>query len=299
MFHMSNDSHLFHTGQELEASGWELEGNVFHRAGEKYLPLYEAKMIHHFDHRWATYDGLETRDMTTAEKADPNAVALPRYWVPEAEVTARLRGSWEREWLLGWRDICRSTDVRTVIAGLIPRLAVGNKIPLLFPNSSDPPLVACLLADQSSFAHDYASRQKMAGTTLNFFIYKQLPVLPPATYSGRAPWSSSETLGQWMLPRVLELVYTSWELKPFAKDCGYGGPPFPWDEERRIQLRCELDAAFFHLYGVERDDADYIMDTFHVVKQNDEGRFGEYRTKRLILESFERVATQPTTNGAR
>jgi hypothetical protein len=289
MFHMSNDSHLFCTRQELEASGWEQDGNVFHRGRDRYLPLYEAKMIHHFDHRWATYDGPETRDMRVDEKADPGSVCMPRYWVPESEVDARLGGSWEREWLLGWRDICRSTDVRTVIACLLPRLAVGNKIPLLFPNPSEPRLAACLLADQTSFVHDYASRQKMAGTTLNYFIYKQLPMLLPATHMACAPWSSSQALWEWVLPRVLELVYTSRQLDAFARDCGYGGPPFPWDEERRLRVRCELDAGFFHLYGVERDDVDYIMDTFHVVKQNDEARFGEYRTKRLVREEYDKM----------
>jgi hypothetical protein len=63
-----------------------------------------------------------------------------------------------------------------------------------------------------------------------------------------------------------------------------------WDEERRFQLRCELDAAFFHLYGVERDDVDYIMETFPIVKRKDEQRYGEYRTKRVILELYDQYA---------
>ena len=87
---------------------------------------------------------------------------------------------------------------------------------------------------------------------------------------------------EWMLPRVLELSYTSWELEPFARDCGYEGPPFIWDEERRFRLRCELDAAFFRLYGISREDVEYIMDTFPIVKRKDEAAFGTYRTKELI-----------------
>jgi len=251
-------------------------------------------MIHHFDHRWATYDGLDTRDMTAAEKADPHAVALPRYWVPEAEVNERLRGRWDRQWLLGWRDITNTTNERTVIASVVPRVGVGNKIPLMILTAPDPVFACCLIADLCSFAHDYASRQKIAGTTLNFFIYEQLPVLPPSAYSQPAPWSPGETVAEWMLPRILELVYTSWGLEPFARDCGYDGPPFVWDEERRFQLRCELDAAFFHLYGISREDVDYIMDTFPIVKRKDEVRWGEYRTKRVVMTFYDELALAPS-----
>jgi hypothetical protein len=94
-------------------------------------------------------------------------------------------------------------------------------------------------------------------------------------------------LREWLLPRVLELTYTAWDLEPFATDCGYDGPPFRWDEERRFLLRCELDAAYFHLYGITRQDVDYIMETFPIVKRKDEANLGEYRTKSVILEMYE------------
>jgi len=80
------------------------------------LPLYEAKMIHQFDDRWASYDGLNVRDVTLAEKQDPSFAVLPRYWVPEAEVDMRLAGRWDRNWLLGVRDITNSTNERTVVS---------------------------------------------------------------------------------------------------------------------------------------------------------------------------------------
>ena len=88
---------------------------------------------------------------------------------------------------------------------------------------------------------------------------------------------------------ALELTYTAWDLEPFAKDCGYDGPPFGWDEERRFLLRCELDAAYFHLYGIERDDVDYIMETFPIIKRKDEKQYGEYRMKRVILEIYDEM----------
>src|SRR5512135_362277 len=135
---MSNDSGLFHTRGELESAGWELHGNVFERGAERMLPLYEAKMLHHYDHRWATYqsDGT-TRDVTLAEKQQPDLAVLPRYWVREAEVDARLAGRWDRGWLLGWRDITNSTNERTTIATTFPRTAVGNKVPRML-STGDP-----------------------------------------------------------------------------------------------------------------------------------------------------------------
>ena len=104
-----------------------------------------------------------------------------------------------------------------------------------------------------------------------------------------------------MLPRILELTYTSWDLEQFARDVGYTGTPFRWDAERRFLLRCELDAAFFHLYGLSREDIDYIMDTFSIVRKNDEKIHGEYRTKRVILEVYSALAkaVRPATRTER
>jgi hypothetical protein len=107
--------------------------------------------------------------------------------------------------------------------------------------------------------------------------------------------SSVVNYASWLLPRVLEPTYTSWDLQPFAEDCGYSGPPFRWDPERRFLLRCELDAAFFDLYGSSRDDAAYILDTFPIVRRKEEERFGEYRTKRVMLEIYDALADAART----
>ena len=97
-------------------------------------------------------------------------------------------------------------------------------------------------------------------------------------------------LPSWIRQRVLELTYTAWDMESFARDLGDDGPPFRWDEERRFGMRAELDAAFFHLYGIERDDVDYIMETFPIVKRKDEQRYGSFRTKELILDVYDAMA---------
>jgi hypothetical protein len=297
MLHMANDSGLFRTRAELEAEGWTLEGNHFVRGSARMLPLLEAKMVHHFDHRYGTYEGQteaqsnqgKLPELDDAAHADPRHFTLPRYWLAEREVASRLDEHGRRGWLLGWRDICRSTDQRTVIASLIPRVAVGNTTPLLF-SSVEPRATACLYANLCSFALDYAARQKVGGTHLTYNYLKQLPVLAPSVYATEAPWARGTTVRDWLLPRVVELTYTAWDLQAFARDVGDEGPPYLWDPARRAVLRAELDAAFFHLYGFSRDDTDYILGTFPIVKKNDEKAHGEYRTRRLILERYDVLA---------
>jgi hypothetical protein len=295
MLDMANDSADFRTRHQLELNA-HLEGNHFVGPTEIHLPLYEAKMLHHFNHRFGDYGdkpkgSLDSQlpDIPVARLDDPSYQPLPRYWVNAREIESRLARSSSRRWLLGWRDICRSTDERTVIASLIPRVGVGHTTPLIF-SDLDPRVIACLYACLCSFTLDYTARQKIGGTHLTYSYIKQLPVLPPSAYSVEAAWDRRTLVKDWILSRVLELTYTAWDLEPFAVDVGYRGAPFHWEIERRFLLRCELDAAFFHLYGLSRADTDYVMDCFPIVRKNDEKNHGEFRTKRVILDIYDAMA---------
>jgi hypothetical protein len=288
LFNMTSDSGLFRTRDELEAEGFRLSGNVFRRGSTTYLPLYEGKMAHHFDHRWASYEAGDFEDLPPSSKQGPDALPLPRYWVAEKEIDERLAG-WNHDWFLGFRGIAPATNERTIISVTIPVAGVGNSLPLLM-SSQSPRLVAQLGASLASFALDFAARQKVGGSNVNFFLVEQFPVSPPATYDEPVPWDRAGTVGDWLRPRVLELTYTAWDLAGFAKDLGYDGPPFRWDEGRRALLRAELDACFFHLYGLERDEVDYVMGTFPIVERRDIERLGEYRTKRLVLDCYDAMA---------
>ena len=93
---------------------------------------------------------------------------------------------------------------------------------------------------------------------------------------------------------VLRLTYTAYDMVPFARDLGYDGPPFIWDEEERHHLRARLDALHFHLYGINRGDADYILGTFPIVQRKDEDEFGRYRTRDLILAYMNALAAGDT-----
>lgn len=321
--------------------------------GEGYLPLYEAKMIWHYDHRYGTYEGVSDRSSTQLptpnerQHADPHFVVQPWYWVPAEEVQARL-GAWQRGWLLGFRDVARSTDERTAIFSLLPRVGVGHTMPIVLTGEISAIHLSCFLANLNVLIFDWALRQKIGGTHLTFFILRQLPVLPPSVYT-------AEDL-RFIVPRVLELVYTSWDMKPFADDVwreadeglravirphpptpspaalgeGFPFPPFTWNEERRAILRAELDAYYARLYGLTRKQLRYILDpadltereladildpreevadpldpagyatraaastfpgeTFRVLKEKEIRQYGEYRTRRLVLEAWEKLA---------
>ena len=424
LFNMTSDSHLFNEEQDKND-----------------LPLYEAKMVHQFDHRWAGYRRNEAGEATAVdiplpEKQNPEYSLTPRYWVPVREVllrTANLPGgllkalkenrhdavqimvawllfgqwlhnrnlntaqkvmdglysNWVKfteyfpfagdlapawigfcqeepsrfkgshclpsesvnkiksrgefflfwyaadkdrvenflsavlnfprvldfapsledstevvafaeqlldltapKWLMGWRDICRATDERTVIASVVPRAGVGHTMPLMLQNL-DAAHCAVLLANLNSLTLDYIARQKVGGTHLTYSYLKQFPILPPDHYA--------ETDFDFIVPRVLELTYTSHDLLPWVEDLGYSGPPFGFDPDRRAGLRAELDAYYARLYGLSRDELRYILDpadcmgedypseTFRVLKNNELRQFGEYRTQRLVLAAWDRL----------
>ena len=302
MFHMANDSGLFRTRADLAAAGWRPEADRFEKGGDVMLPLYEAKMTYQYNHRSGTFEGASSEKRphrlpspSEAQLANPDYATLPFYWVAEEEVDAQLDGVWDREWLLGWRDVTDArASARTVVAAVIPRVGVGHTFLLAMP-ALEPRLVACLYGNLCSIPLDYVARQKVGGLHLTYNVFRQIPVLSPRQYARTCPWKRQATILDWLLTRVLQLAYSAWNLKPFAEDCGDDGPPYAWDSERRFQLRCEIDAAFFRLYGISRDDADYILDTFPVLERAEQREYGEYRTKRLVLESYDALAAASET----
>ncbi|AUT70040.1 Eco57I restriction-modification methylase domain-containing protein [Paraburkholderia hospita] len=441
MLHMSNDSGLFFDQPGSEASTAD---------APRCLPLYEAKMIHQFDHRWATYvdapdrpGGVDTAVVSVTEKADPTYAVRPRYWVPEREVLARIarvpsrvarawlqwhvaaapgaaqdsalaelllalaawvagelfaraagepevakqtgQSYWPQQralpyiapveaqlkarfgslskallgtglttkkalaefpkwatqnhdirlsdaelnalddalkqpslvsallnlldtwmdqrspqWLMGWRDICRNTDVRTLIAGATPRTAMVGDFPCINVGPQvGKAYAAALLANLNALPLDYVARQKVSGAHLKFFHMRQLPILRPDCYN--------PTDSRFIISRVLELTYTAYDLRPWADDlaaydsrpAAERNRPFAWNPERRAQLRAELDAYYARLYDLTRDELRYILDpadvmgsdypseTFRVLKNSEMREFGEYRTQRLVLSAWD------------
>lgn len=252
---------------------------------ERMLPLYEAKMLDAYDHRDADVYKSDTaakrqnqpRYLSDEEKLDQTREAMPISWVREEVVPSGLK-----DWLTGLSDVTSSTNERTVLASAFPRAGVANSYPLFFAENSH-----LLLAQWNSFVVDYLARQKVPGLHLNFLYLKQLAILPPQTFTNLCAWDRARGLEDWFTVRVVLLSCTSDAMKPMAQELAGRASVARWDAGERFAIRCELDAAMFWLFGVVRDDLDYIMETFPIVKRKDQAAFGEFRTKRRILEAYD------------
>jgi hypothetical protein len=282
------------TADQCLNDGFDASKNVWLKQENKRLPVYESKLVNAYDHRFASYGKSEVIELSSDEKQDANRFVTPRYWVEESFFNSLMsKYKYNLKWFVTYRDVVRSTDVRTMISAILPRVPASRKLPVL---GFDPKLPGwAIAANFNALPLDYVARQSIGGISMSFFILKQLPILPPATYRQPCPWSPAQTLHAWLLPRVLELTYTAQDLRGFAEDCRYLSEPFVWDEVRRFLLRCELDAAYFHLYGIARADVDYILDTFPIVRRKDEKEHGEYRTKRVILEIYDAMQQASAT----
>ena len=318
MLDMSNDSYLFRTYAQLTAQGATLNGNTFTTAdGKTYVPLYEGKMIWHYNHHYGTWptEGERPNSINMPsedELANPDSCIMPWYWVPLATVKERLVKydkdgnvvwEWKHNWMLCFRDISKSTNERTIIATIVPKQGFNNKTPIIFEESGilDGTIMCGIL---SSIVFDYVTRQKVGGKSMNFFYVKQFPVLTPEHIPSAMQWQ--------IVKRVAELCYFNHDMDGWASELWEEmneeqraelpqlGAQQPWiyNPERRAILQAELDAIFAHLYGLNTEDLRYILDpedvcgkgcineTFRVLKDNEIRQYGEYRTKRLVLEAW-------------
>jgi hypothetical protein len=249
-------------------------------------------------HRAAQPDAL-----SDVEKANPDRYPRPQFFVPLAATAAN-----PYKWALGYKEITAPTNMRSMIVTLMPVAGFGNKVPLLIPQAATPQVAArtasLLAANLNSFVLDFVLRQKLQGQTINLFILEQLPVIAPARFDERLPAAFAKavraaglmnghhphpTIADFVVPQVLALTYTAHDMASFASDLGYVDgsgrilPPFAWNEEERRARSAALDALFFYLYGLDVDDAAYILDTFPIVRDQDERAFGCFRTKEHVL----------------
>ena len=300
MFHMANDSGLFRTSAQLEEEGfYPIEGNRWKKGQEElYLPLYEGKMVQAFDHRAASAtvnpENLKRPSQTLAtthtQHTDTRWSPTPSFWVPANKVEPKMSAI--TKWTIGYRRVSIATNARTMLAAITPRAGYSDSVFLLMRScglsSSDASL---LVGNLNCFGFDFITRQKMHGVNLSWYILEQLPVIAPDDYDRRF---GDEMARELVRRHVLRLTYTAHDMTPFARDLGYLGPPFKWDEEERRHLRARLDALYFHLYGLSRDDAAYVLDTFPIVRRQDEKAFKRYRTRDLILAYMNALAAGDT-----
>ena len=321
MFNMASASSVFRTRKQLDELGGQLQRDSYIVENDVYVPLYEGKMFWLYNHHYASFPNeyeVEKRPSSINSTpysilADSCSSIAPWYWVNKSLVDSRLidgdkegnvRWKWEHSYYIAFRDVARAADARTCIASLMPSgIAAGDKAPLVFTSRSLIPS-ACFAAMLSSLVFDYVARQKVGGSSMALFIMKQQPTLTPDQIPSAMQWQ--------IVKRVAELCYFNHDMDGWASELWEEmseeqrselpqlGAQQPWiyNPERRAILQAELDAIFAHLYGLNTEDLRYILDpedvcgkgcineTFRVLKDNEIRQYGEYRTKRLVLEAW-------------
>ena len=305
-FDMASDSGLFIEALKAGYQRQETEQGDLSRVsdgGEVLLPLYEGKMMAHYDHRHGDFRGLKERpgrggtipNPSADEKSNPTFEVDAWYYVSASEVVEKSASyGWQQHWVYVWRFGTKPSNERTLISTVLPRCATPHVLPTIaFDFDTFKFQTPGLVSNLNSLVVDFVCRMKMSRQGLDAFILKQLPVLPPDFYT--------EPRLAFITPKVLELTYTSHSLAPFARDLGHDGPPFAWDEGRRALLRADLDAFYARAYGLTRDELRYILDpadvkgpdypseTFRVLKEKEIRNHGEYRTRRLVLAAWDRM----------
>ncbi|MBW6474129.1 MAG: hypothetical protein K0B14_13470, partial [Anaerolineaceae bacterium] len=339
MFHMTNDSGLFQMDSQLTSSGNVLVGNVFKNETKKWLPLYESKMFHQYNHRFGTYKGFKKKPDKRLNKlnlTDPKELAIPWYWVDEAEIKNRI-SDFNNNYMMSYRVITNSsTNARTGMFTLLPMCALGNSASII-QTSVSPLKSLILLSLLNSYVVDFIIRQKIGGANLSNYIVEQLAILPPDKFDVE--------ISKFIIPKIFELLFTAidildtpktiwreidsdtrkminsqWldniantsvhKLEEFSPKIKYlasiddylqdtqNFPPFFWNDDRRFQIQCELDALFGHLYNLTRDEFAFILDSFPIIRNYDLADYGDYRTKQIILEKFDALADDPMLKGA-
>lgn len=293
MFDMANDSGHFIDHDVVSPLIAERNGALaILKDGRRVYPLYEGKMYWHYDHRYGTYENQTEKQLNkgvlppVADEmhADPNYRIQPRYWVDSHLTDNALAQEALRDWFFSWRDV--GISERTLIGTVIPKVAAGDKAPLLF-SETGPKSYACLAAVLGSLVVDYAIRQR--AMNIKFFVLEQAPVLSQEQVAKTYSWLGVSGV-DWLCPRVLELCYTNVELESFAGDLGHNLRPFKWCPQRRSLIQAEIDAAVLHLYGLDREKADWILDSFTVLQKYEEHDYDEFRTKRLVLSAYDAMA---------
>lgn len=294
MFNMSDDSDLFWTVDDFEPANYERDQNwwVDTDTGTKYIPLYESKLVHQYNHRFATFedasadeiDDGDPEELETSDLDDPSHLAVPRYWIEEDEYVAQR----DDDWHLVLRDITNSTNERTAVSSLIPRVATGHTLNHIYDASPESALL--LMSSFNSFALDFVARQKVGGTHLSHYIIRQLPVPSPERFNNVK--FSDAPIRERIIELALQLSYTASDLDPFTEQFGRDASSFQYtgDSRPREEIRFELEALMCHVFGLSSNDFERLFDSFTQIKRKDMNEYGYYRTRDEIKERFNELA---------
>jgi hypothetical protein len=284
LYNKSNVIHNENTGwNEYGWNAWQMVNDtheknllqIYQSENSNTYGAYEGKLFFQYDHRFSNYNG---KDFSPNHNYDYNFKSSKRYSIDKNVINNKIeKNNWQKNWQIAFRLVCRATDNRTFISSIIPRSATMVSAPTVVINDF---LNACILVGNiNSFSFDFVVRTKLGGTALNHFIVKQLPLVPIKAYTTK--------IRDYINRNVLYLSYTCIDLIDFATDFNFPKDPIQWDHHERFLKQCELDAIYAHLYSLEKEEMEYILDTFPIVKRKDINKYGSYRTKETILKMYD------------
>jgi hypothetical protein len=264
------------------------------------LPHYEGRMIAQYDHRAKGYRSGRARAAVWDDLSFGSAhkSIQPQWYVARDKVPLQTAKRVDL-YRVGFCDVASPTNERTLVASVIPRGCIaGAKVPTVLMQSQTPTAdLLVWLAVANSFAMDFLVRMKVS-LTMALTILDSLPFPRLSLDDPRA---------KRLITDVLHLVCTGPEMNGLwnsMADSGLvravpaSGPPpgcIDLDERQKAVARIEAEVAM--LYGLTADDVAHILDTFPIVRKNDEKAHGEYRTKRVILEIYDAMAEVMRANG--
>jgi hypothetical protein len=292
--HMSSESNELKTIEELIEEGYTLNQNIFRNGDHYYFPLLEGKLIHQYDHRFASFEGIPmdkrfgikaaTNLPSDLQKADGKFEILPRYWVSDNYKSSdKIKRKLHSEWSLTFRDTTNViSNFRTFVACIASQTAFNYKAPNLVIDEEDASTralkSALLLAVINSIPFDYITRVKFYGANLIKNIIDQLPMID---------YYKISLFKDQIVSRVIKLTYTSDSVKSFADDLNINSQPYIFNKNERHLIKCELDAIVAHLFEIEKVDLEYMLDSFVILRNKEIQQSGSYRTKETVLRMYD------------
>ncbi|KKM97084.1 hypothetical protein LCGC14_1171620, partial [marine sediment metagenome] len=300
----SNDSKLFFTQKMLEDIEGKPKSKIYlggkwlrkvDNNHEIFLPIYSGSAIWYYDHRFN--DVFSKKDKSKRQKSYPVRLSLekhkdpyyfhkPMYWLREIDSINKYPDKWEKNWFLCYRAIGGTSNQRTLAITVMPKYPAIHTLIIIYFKQYRKEII-CFLANSASIICDYIVRNKITGTSISQFLIEQLPIFSFNIYSDK--------LFKQIRKRIIKLVFTTWDMKDFALDFKMADnlKPYEWNEDLRFQLITELDAIFAMMYGFSYLEVEYIVNSFKVLRDIEIKDFGEFRTKKLILDAYNKFNSDP------
>ncbi|MFN8019303.1 MAG: hypothetical protein U0P45_14455, partial [Acidimicrobiales bacterium] len=256
------------------------------------LPVYEGRMIDHFDHRAKHYvSGHGNSAKWDAHGFDdPDKAIVPQWRIARRDIPGKL-GDRCDHYRIGFGDVANPRNERSFVAALIPPGAIcGHKVPTI--DFGEEWQYLPWLAVANSFTMDWLTRSRLSSPSLSFTVMDNLPF---------PRWDRDHALVDRLAPLVLRLTCTSSEMAEYWNSMSKYGwcEPAPEgsvptaalvDPAERATTRAEIDAIVAkHVYELTREELAYVLDQFPVLERRDRKAHGTYATKDRILDWYDRV----------